>query len=161
MDDFDAYAPIFSQPDAVEMTNADAATIDNWVRYKHVLPVRIGNRRLFSFLDLLIIDVTHMLVKTFRVDISSGSYVAKQAAKAYIPGLDADRADILGGRSWHSPIGGIDATQILFTRDVETGGLRAPTDDDSQADSVGVILPVRRIARRLLVGVQGWSARDA
>lgn len=161
MDDFDAYTPIFSQPDAVELTSADSATIDNWVRYKHIIPVRIGNRRLFSFLDLLTIDVTHTLVKMFRVDIASGSFVAMQAAKAYIDNLDADLADIRAGTPWHSPASGTYRTQVAFTRDETTGGLKTPGAGDTEADGIDVILPVQRIARQLLVKFLAWSAKDA
>lgn len=160
-DDFDPLAPIFSQRDAVEMTNADAATIDNWVRYKHVLPVRVGKRRLFSFLDLLTIDLTHMLAKLFRVDITAGAFVARQSAKEYVDGLEADREDVASGQPWHTPRDSRGDIQVGFVRDRATGDLRAAKRDDHDVDTVSVILPVRQVARRLLVAVAAWSDADA
>lgn len=154
-DDFDPFAPMFGQPDAVELTQADNDTIDNWVRYKHVIPVRVGKRRMFSFQDLLTIDLIHMLQRNFRAEIHVSAHIAKDAAKQYLDLIEDDREDIQRGRAWHSPMRRED-THVSLTRD-QDGTLRAVERGDRNEDSVMVVLPVRLIGRRLLANVEKWA----
>lgn len=154
-DDFDPFAPMFGQPDAVGLTQADNDTIDNWVRYKHVVPVRVGKRRMFSFVDLLIIDLIHMLQRNFRAEIHVSAHIAKDAAKQYFDLIDEDRAAIQRGEAWHSPLSREDI-HVSLTRE-DDGTLRAIGREDRNEDSVMVVLPVRMIGRRLLCNLEKWS----
>jgi hypothetical protein len=156
-DDFDPYLPFFGQPDAVLLTQVDNDTLDNWVRYKHVLPVRVGKRRMFSFLDLLRVDLMWMLARTFRTEVGVAEHIAGKAAKNYLDGFDNDRADILNGVPW-AALRGNDRGDFHYdlTRDVD-GQLRATTPDDDPAASVMLVLPARLIGRRLLDAIARWS----
>jgi hypothetical protein len=154
--DFDPFQPVFSQADAVSITQADNDTIDNWVRYKHVMPLRAGKRRLFSFNDLLVIDLMHMLQKMFRAEIHVSRHIATSAAKSYLADVEGDRAAIGSGQNWAALIGGRGDAQIGLVRDSD-GTLREHRPDDSPIDSVDIILPVRLIARRILAGVREWE----
>lgn len=157
-DDFDPYTPMFSQADAVALTQADNDTVDNWVRYKHVLPLRVGNRRMFSFLDLLKIDLIHMLQRNFKAEIHVSAHIAGEAAKQYLDWIELDREEIQRRpERWHSPHPDRGDAHISLARD-KNGGLRAVERGDLEVDSVMVVLPVRIIARRLLAGVETWAS---
>jgi hypothetical protein len=159
-DDFDPYAFLFTQADAVALTQADNETIDNWVRYKHLLPQRIGKRRLFNFFDLLTIDLIHMLQRLFKAEIHVSVHIAHQAAKEYMDDVEADRACILRGTPWPALTSMRGDAHVSLTR-AEDGTLRASEHGDLNADGVTVVLPVKLIGRRLLAAVKDWSEQTA
>jgi len=161
IDDFDYYAPMFIQPDAVLLTQADNETLDNWVRYKHVVPSRIGKRRMFSFLQLLVIDLTWTLTKTFKTELDVATYIAMDAAKSYADRVHVDREDILAGTSWATLNDERGDAMFSLKRDAETRQLRATNRSDLEADDVMIVLPVRLIARRLLSAMSIWSGEEA
>lgn len=154
IDDFSPYTPYFGQSDAVSLTQADRDTLDNWIRYKHVTPERVGKRRMFTFMDLLIIDFTWMMAKTFKADIDVASQIGIEAAKSYRDWIDSDRDDIERGQSW-SAVSHDNDFHFTLTRDAD--GLRAVRDGDMEIDSVMVVLPVRMIGRRLLHNCRLWA----
>jgi hypothetical protein len=161
IDDFDFYEAVFSQPDAVELTQADNDTIDNWVRYKHIVPHRIGKRRMFSFLQLLLIDLTWTLTRTFKTELDVATHIAFEAAKGYGDTVHADRAEILAGADWGAVVSDRGDATFSLTRDASTKLLRPTDRADLGADDVMIVVPVRLIGRRLLAAMAVWSESAA
>lgn len=160
LDDFDWSTPFFSQADAADLTQADNDTIDNWVRYKHVVPSRIGKRRMFSFLDLLRIELGLTMARTFGAEIGPAMVVATEAAKSCRDYIQTDWLDILSGTPWARLMTDRGDFHCTLMREAD-GSLRAFEPGDLEADSVMVVVPARLVERRLLQAVKDWSERSA
>jgi hypothetical protein len=142
--------PIFSQRQALDVTEADSIWLDSMIRQGAIEPSREGRSRLFSMLLLVTVDVTHMLVEKFKMRPSSAGEVAAHAADGYRQWFDFDRREIAAGKSWSAlTVDRGDHQAEQFIRD-EDGRLRPCEDGDDPAESIGIIVPVRLIARRIL-----------
>ena len=149
--------PMFTFKDAVALTQAAESTLENWIEWKHLAPAKVGRRRMFSFEQLLKIDVMFVLAKNFRVEPNTGAHIAAVTVEEYLPKLDEDVADIRAGSSWHSPLTR-DGWTYGLTRDDKTGELRATTREDDQGSSVMIVVPVRVFSRRMLATMAGEQA---
>lgn len=157
LNEIDYWTPAFSQPDAVRLTRVTAATLDNWLRYAHVQPVRDDTgRRAFSFADLLTVDCMEMLIALFKMPPSLASSFARRAAEKYEDGFDADRGEVAAGEPWAAASNRLDAH---FTYAREGEHVVEVVEGELRPDSVMLVLPTRMIARRLMAAVAGAPAQ--
>lgn len=142
---------VFSQPDAIRLTRPTAATLDNWLRYEHVLTNRDqSGRRVFSFADLLAIDCIEMLTTMFKMPPALSAEFARRAVEQYRRAFEQDQREIGNGQPWSAATRDFDA-HFSFARDGES----VVEVDGERDDSVMLVLPTRIIARRLLAAIVG------
>lgn len=157
-EELDPNAPLFTFKDTVELTQPGEKTLENYVQWQRVVPHRIGGRRMFTFEQLLQVDVMYTLATMFRVEPNTGALIANTLIEAYLPTMQSDVDDVRAGRPWHSPLTR-DAWTYELTRDAETQELRATNRRDTDADSVMLVVPMRPLARRILGRMAGQDAK--
>lgn len=89
--------PVLTMPQVIRASSADRATVENWLRYKHVIPALNlpGRDRRFSLADLVRIDVIWLLRELFKLKVEVASEIAKHAVEAYAPrAMESARAII-------------------------------------------------------------------
>lgn len=140
---FDSFDdPILTMPQVIRASHADRVTIENWVRYKHVVAALDlpGRARRFSLADLVRIDVTWLLRELFKLPVDMASEVAKFAVDAYAPQAMADATGIIKGHK--HPASSAYRWQFSMMR-MPDGELRMVREGDVPADlGVDLIVPV-------------------
>lgn len=146
---FDPNVPIWSQLDALEMVQPDESTLDSWCRYRHLVPHTIAGRRVYSFADLLNIDLMWMLARIFRADITVAVLIARELVDRYLAKhIAEDVSGIKAGESW-SAVSDQEEITYGLVRDLD-GTLRETRRGEIKVDEVMIVVPVRLLARRLL-----------
>lgn len=142
--------PIFSTDQAAQVTRVDIDTLDNWVRYGHVTPGRVGKNRRWSIVQLIDAELLYSLAFTFKVPPKVGREIVKLAVGEYRRHLETDLLDIWSGASFatlpDSEPGRVTLSMVRTAGDV----LRPFERGDSPAEAVMIILPVRLLARSVL-----------
>ena len=148
--------PVFTQRQALEVTQPSSITLEQWIRDGIVEPHRPSPRaRLFSAEQLIGLDLVHLLVTKFLMRPRGAREIADQALEDYRPLYLDDVAQIGRGHSWRALIGPSrdDFHAEGFTRDADGMLRRFREGEDDPADSIMLVLPARLIARRVIAAI--------
>lgn len=152
--------PTFTTSEAVTLTGVDLANLKNWLHNRHADCAMAGKVREFNFRHLLKIEVLSLLTQQFRVAVGAAAEVADTAIAAYDVSGDmaADVLDVLVAGA--KPAAIADRKVIELVRG-DDGELRVQQPGDADLDTVGLVLPLRLIARTLAAKVRDHGVAKA
>lgn len=99
--------PVLTMPQLISASLADRNTIENWVRYGHLVPALDlpGRKRRFSIADLLRLDITFFL-RSLEMSMDIAPEIAQLSVAAYAPQALAEAREVIEGR--------VDSLRALF-----------------------------------------------
>ncbi|ASP30798.1 hypothetical protein CHH26_11585 [Qipengyuania flava] len=77
--------PVLTMPQFIMASSADRVTVENWVRYRHLVPALDlpGRKRRFSLADLVRCEVTWLMRELFQLKVEMAAQIARHAVDAY------------------------------------------------------------------------------
>lgn len=149
--------PKLTMPQLIRASNADRVTVENWVRYRHLVPALDlpGRARRFSLADLVRCEVTWFMRELFQLKVEMAAQIARHAVEAYAHLAMDDFAAVMNGTYGD---GGSNFRWSFALMRLPDGELRIVEPGDTPVDlGADLIVTVGRAAEMCFRRIEAWK----